>query len=77
MRTGTVHSLFSVALEEARHGGGVLIAHEALVQPLLESGELVRPFRQSVELAARIIAGTTGAFRRSPVFEKIRPWLLD
>ena len=75
VRTGTVHSLFSVALEEARHGGGVLIAHEALVQPLLDSGELVRPYSQSVDLPERIIAGTSRAFRRSPVFEKIRSWL--
>lgn len=74
-RTGTVHSLFSVALEEARHGGGVLIAHEALVAPLLESGELVRPFAAALELPARIVAHITPALARSPVFEQIRPVL--
>lgn len=71
-RAGVVHSLFSVALEEARHGGGVLIAHEALVAPLLASGELVRPFPAALELAARIVARFTPAFARSPAYEPLR-----
>ena len=42
--SGPVFSLFSVALEEARNGAGVLMAHEALVTLFLKSGELVAPF---------------------------------
>jgi LysR family glycine cleavage system transcriptional activator len=76
-RSGTVHSLFSVALEEARHGGGVLIAHEALVQPLLDSGELVRPFAESLELPARIVAGIAPAFSRSATFKQVREFVLS
>ena len=75
-RGGTVHSLFSVALEEARHGGGVLIAHEALVQPLLDSGELVRPFTASLELPARMVARTAPAFAHSPMFAQVKAFLL-
>lgn len=76
-RTGVVHSLFSVALEEARHGGGVLIAHEALVQPLLASGELARPFPATLELEARIAARFTPAFTRSPAYEPLRQVLFE
>ncbi|WP_343211857.1 LysR family transcriptional regulator (plasmid) [Aliisedimentitalea scapharcae] len=75
-RAGTVHSLFSVALEEARHGGGVLIAHEALVQPLLDSGELVRPFSASLDLPTRLVAETAPSFARSPIFNQVRNLLL-
>lgn len=75
-RAGTVHSLFSVALEEARHGGGVLIAHEALVQPLLDSGELVRPFSASLDLPTRLVAETAPAFARSPIFRQVQAFLL-
>ncbi|SPF78971.1 Glycine cleavage system transcriptional activator [Aliiroseovarius pelagivivens] len=52
---GTEHSLFAVALEEARHGGGVLMAHEALVQRFLDSGELVRPFAGIVNLPRKLV----------------------
>ena len=52
---GTEHSLFAVALEEARHGGGVLMAHEALVQRFLDSGELVRPFAGIVDLPQKLV----------------------
>ncbi|WP_293572786.1 LysR family transcriptional regulator [Phaeobacter sp.] len=75
-RSGTVHSLFSVALEEARHGGGVLIAHEALVQPMLDRGELQRPFAASLDLQARIVLETTPAFARTSTYEQIRAHLL-
>ncbi|WP_052261677.1 LysR substrate-binding domain-containing protein [Leisingera sp. ANG-M1] len=76
-RGGTVHSLFSVALEEARHGGGVLIAHEALVAPLLDSGELVRPFAEATELPARIVARITPSLHRSAFFDQLRSVLFE
>ncbi|OUR80725.1 LysR family transcriptional regulator [Alphaproteobacteria bacterium 46_93_T64] len=59
---GPVYSLFSVALEEARHGAGVLMAHEALVAPALESGELVSPFEHKLTLQRRLVMKTTPAF---------------
>ena len=71
-RSGTVHSLFSIALEEARHGGGVLIAHETLVADLLKRGELVRPFATSVDLPRNMVARTTPNFRNSDTWHKVR-----
>jgi len=60
--SGPVYSLFSVALEEARNGAGVLMAHEALVTPFLDSGELVSPFDHKVSLPRRLIMQTTPTF---------------
>ncbi len=48
--SGPVFSLYSLALEEAKNGAGVLIGHEPLVGALLESGDLVAPFNQKVSL---------------------------
>ena len=76
-RIGTVHSLFSVALEEARHGGGVLIAHEALVQPLLDSGVLERPFPEALELPAKIVARVAPAFACTSIFSRVQSFLLN
>lgn len=49
-KRGPAHSLFSVALEEACNGAGVLMAHEALVASRLKSGALVAPFSHKVPL---------------------------
>ncbi len=71
---GPVYSLFSVALEEARNGAGVLMAHEALVTTFLKSGELVAPFPHVVELPRKLIIKTAPAFAAKEsygLFEKI------
>lgn len=73
---GREHSLFAVALEEARHGGGVLMAHEALVQRFLDSGELVRPFPGIVELPRRLVLSMTLEMRRSDQFDRVKSVLL-
>lgn len=75
-RLGNVHSLYSIAVEEARNGAGVLMAHELLVGACLATGELVRPFSGSVELPRKLIATMTPAFSRSVVFGQIKPVLL-
>lgn len=62
---GPTHSLFSVAVEEACHGAGVLMAHEALVQSKLKSGELVAPFEQQVALDRYLTFSTTRGFERT------------
>lgn len=64
---GPIHSLFSVALEEVRNGAGVLMAHEALVEPFLASGELVRPFDHTVALPQRMIMKTTPNFAQKEI----------
>jgi LysR family glycine cleavage system transcriptional activator len=51
---GPVYSLYSLALEEARNGAGVLIGHEVLVRAHLEAGTLVAPFAPRLELPRHI-----------------------
>lgn len=62
---GPVYSLYSVALEEARHGAGVLMGHEALVASMLEKGELVKPFEHKVSLDRRLVMKTAPSFTNS------------
>ncbi|SLN20192.1 Glycine cleavage system transcriptional activator [Falsiruegeria litorea R37] len=62
---GPTHSLFSVALEEAKHGAGILMAHEALVQAALISGELVAPFPQRVQLDQHLVLSIAHGFERT------------
>lgn len=73
---GTEHSLFAVALEEARHGGGVLMAHEALVQRFLVSGELVRPFAGIVDLPRKLVLHLSPEMVRSDQLALIKDVLL-
>lgn len=47
---GPLYSLYSLALEEAVNGAGVLIGHEILVRNHLQAGTLVEPFAQRVPL---------------------------
>ncbi len=42
--SGAVYSLYALAVEEAVHGAGVLMGHQALVQRHLDRGALVAPF---------------------------------
>ncbi|WP_417726058.1 LysR family transcriptional regulator [Roseovarius sp.] len=42
--TGPRYSLYAIALEEARHGAGVLMGHQSLVQGALDDGSLIAPF---------------------------------
>ncbi len=48
--TGPSYSLYALALQEAQNGAGVLIGHRSLVQPALDSGALVVPFDQEVDV---------------------------
>lgn len=53
--TGPQFSLYSLAVEEAKNGAGILIGHEFLLQEQLENGELVAPFSQAVELEQSLV----------------------
>ena len=44
---GLHYSLYSIAIEEAKSGAGVLMAHQCLVERELRNGSLVRPFPDS------------------------------
>ena len=65
-KRGPTHSLFSVALEEACNGAGVLMAHEALVAPRLQSGALVAPFPHKVTLERSLMMRLAPGFRDNP-----------
>ena len=62
---GPVFSLFAVALEEARRGAGVLMAHEALVRSEVDKGELVIPFDHKVRLKRYLVMKNAPAFANS------------
>ena len=51
---GPIYSLYSLAVEEAKNGAGVLIGHEPLVRAELASGALVAPFGVRVETGRRL-----------------------
>ena len=52
--SGPSYSLYSLMLEEAQNGAGVMMAHESLVQAQLRSGSLIAPFATRVELDRRL-----------------------
>lgn len=54
---GPSFSLYSMAVEEARRGAGILMGHELLLKPLLDSGELVAPFNQKIETGQFLYIG--------------------
>ena len=64
---GPTYSLFSVALEEACNGAGVLMAHEALVEQRLKSGELVVPFDHRGTLQRSLVMRMAKGFQDQPV----------
>ncbi|MEQ8255053.1 MAG: LysR family transcriptional regulator [Roseovarius confluentis] len=55
-------SLYAMALEEARAGAGVLMAHRVLVQTALDAGQLVCPFDIAVPTGkALVLTAAPGA----------------
>ena len=60
---GATYSLFSVALEEACNGAGVLMGHEALVAAKLRSGALVAPFDHKHALEQYLMMRMAPAFK--------------
>ena len=56
---GPAFSLYSLAVEEARNGAGVLIGHELLLQMHLDDGHLVAPFAARVALDRRLTIAVT------------------
>ena len=67
---GPAYSLYSLMLEEAVNGAGVMIGHEALVQAPLRSGELIAPFEISAKLQRRLaIAAVRPTDSRSKINE--------
>ncbi len=65
---GPSYSLYSLALEEAKSGAGVLIGHECLVGPALRARQLVRPFSEiGVTGKSLVVEVPQAAADRNPV----------
>lgn len=59
--SGPIYSLYSLAVEEAKNGAGLLMGHQALIQPLLDSGVLVEPFSQRLTLSRNMVLNAAQA----------------
>ncbi len=69
--TGPTFSLYSLALQEAQNGAGVLIGHESLVRAGLDDGSLIAPFEQKVEMQRKLVIATPYPLRSGSLLEKI------
>ncbi|MDJ0779213.1 MAG: LysR substrate-binding domain-containing protein [Gammaproteobacteria bacterium] len=61
--TGARFSLYSLALQEAQNGAGVLMGHEPLVRAALDDGSLVAPFAERVEVKRSLKLATPAPAR--------------
>jgi LysR family glycine cleavage system transcriptional activator len=72
-RDGIGFSLYSVAVQAAVEGAGVLMAHESLVADRLASGALVAPFPLKIKTGLRL--SLLAPERASPRVQQIAEWL--
>ena len=68
---GSVFSLFGLALEEAKNGAGILIAHSFLVEDHLQRGELVAPFPDRVKLKEKLFLEVGQKAEGDPLINQI------
>lgn len=68
---GPVFSLYSLAVQEALNGAGVLMAHRSLVASHLASGALVAPFSEAVPLDQVISLWSLSGGRGNAVVERL------
>ncbi|MES0884007.1 LysR family transcriptional regulator [Roseibium sp. SCP14] len=68
---GPAFSLYSLALEEAKNGAGVLMGHDALVRDSMANGSLVKPFDIEVRLPRRIAIFQAQTTADTPEITKI------
>lgn len=74
---GSVFSLYSLAVEEAKNGAGVLIGHEALVAADLAAGTLVAPFQIRAKLDRALSADMTKSMTSNSTLSEIINALKD
>lgn len=73
---GPMFSLYSIAVDEARNGAGVLMGHHALVERHLLTGELVAPFKNKVRTGKSLILETATPHSKSSTLNKIVKMLM-
>lgn len=69
---GPSFSLYSLAVEEAKQGAGVLIGHTPLVDQHIKSGELIAPFTERVRTGRKLTLTHTESFAVSPHCNSIK-----
>lgn len=72
---GPVFSLYALAVEEAAHGAGVLIGHEALVARHLAQGRLVAPMGPKVMLKKALRLWSSRPLRKGSAAKLVADWL--
>ncbi|MEP1884934.1 MAG: LysR family transcriptional regulator [Paracoccaceae bacterium] len=74
---GPVFSLYSIAVDEARNGAGVLMGHQVLLDKYLRSGELVAPFTGHVTSGKSLVLETAVSARSSALLDGIVDMLVS
>lgn len=76
-RAGDVNlaSTFVIALEIARHGGGVTMAHDTLAADLIAAGALVRPFDHAPMLSEGYFMFPPPSHAQTPASIAFTAWL--
>ncbi len=72
---GPVFSLYALAVEETINGAGVLMAHQALIAPLVAAGTLVAPFETKVALNRSLRMWSLRRLRSSSPADQVAQWL--
>jgi len=74
---GSAFSLYSLALEEARQGAGVLIGHTVLVAPFLADGRLTAPFGTQQVPAAPLCLHLREGMKADDPLANVADWLVE
>lgn len=74
---GPKYSLYGLAVEEAKSGAGLLMAHGCLIAPLIESGALCRVSEKDVTTGKALVMTLPHASRRRVGLEDIADLLTD
>lgn len=68
---GPTFSLYDIAIKEAVSAAGILIGHETLVRPYIESGELVAPVSKKVRLDRSLMMDASKTIQNASVFSEL------
>ncbi len=68
---GPTFSLYDIAIREAVNEAGILMGHETLVRPYIETGELVVPVNKRVKLDRSLMMDASKTVRNSPAFDDL------
>ncbi|SDR55981.1 transcriptional regulator, LysR family [Rhizobiales bacterium GAS191] len=76
-RKGPSFSLYSLALEAALDGVGMLIGRRSLVQPLIDKRRLIAPFEAVMPAPTRLYLLRPRAARRDATLDAVADWLSE